>query len=100
MVTPDERALHKAGIKAHGMFRYKSLAANVAETGEDVAKRLNRFLLRHKQALNGQTNIIVCHELVMRAFQYLVRRDPTVFETIEYDNCEIAVWIGSLDTFE
>lgn len=94
--TQDERAHHKAGIKAHGMFRYKKLDSK-AETGEDVAKRLTHFLMRHKQALNDQTNIIFCHELVMRAFQYLVRRDPTVFDTIEYDNCEVAVWTGSLD---
>ena len=94
--------MHKANIKLAGMFSYKNpdCEASQSETGEDVAKRLCRFLEKHTKALEGHTNLIFCHELVMRAFQYLLSRDPTVFDRIEYDNWAVVEWCGSLDAIK
>lgn len=61
---------------------------------------LRSFLVRHTKALEGHTNVIFCHEVVMRAFQYLLSRDPTVLDRIRYENCAVVEWCESLDAIK
>lgn len=89
--TMDEKSLHKANTKQYGMYHYKGEGF---ESGEEVARRLRVFLQENMAAMAGYHNIIVSHEIVMRAFMFLQSRDPTVFDTLEFKNCESLHWMG------
>ena len=92
----NERQTHKAAMKNVGMLAYENPAVGYFESGQDVVDRLTDFLLEHRAILRSQPNIIICHEIVMRAFNYLVSGDPTNFETQKFDNCETLKWNGDL----
>lgn len=89
--TVDEKEHHKANAKLHGMYYHKGESF---ESGEEVANRLRAFLQNNLTLLAGHHNIIVCHEIVMRAFRFLQTRDSVVFDTLKFENCELSHWQG------
>ena len=93
--TAEQKSHHKAILKQYGMYFYRGLDC---ESGEDVVQRLREFLLQNMAAMAGRHNIIVCHEIVMRAFMFLQNHDPIVLDTLEFGNCESMHWTG--DTAE
>ena len=92
--TTEEKLVHKALTQKHGMYHYSGQGF---ESGKDVTERLREFLTQNRAALSGgHPNVIVCHEILMRAFVYLQTRDPSVFDTLEIPNCDSIHWTGDL----
>lgn len=89
--SPADKSIHDVRRKELGMFTY---GGDDFECGEQVVRRLKSFLKEHMPTMACRHNIIVCHEIVMRAFKYLQTRDPLVFDTVNFDNCETFTWIG------
>lgn len=87
---------HKNEMKKVGMLTYTNSNLGTFECGRDVVRRLQEFLLDHLDKLNKQSNIIVCHEIVMRAFYYMITGDPADFESKKFDNCETLHWKGDV----
>lgn len=89
--TEAEKISHNDRKKACGMFAHNG---KDFESGEEVVVRLRSFLRDNMAAMTWHNNIIVCHEIVMRAFKYLETRNFSVFDTMDFDNCETFHWTG------